>query len=94
MRWFRARSFDRRSSVRIGQVPVIAKPARITASRKVSQPVLAVPSLIVALGLLEGVVDGDRKGRVRLLSETLHGIQEVARSIRVSSTNKIKHLSL
>ena len=32
------------SSVRIGQVPLIAKPARITASRKVSQPVLAVPS--------------------------------------------------
>ena len=31
-------------SVRIGQVPVMAKPARITASRKVSQPVLAVPS--------------------------------------------------
>jgi hypothetical protein len=31
-------------SVRIGQVPVIAKPARITASRKVSHPVLAVPS--------------------------------------------------
>ena len=32
------------SSVRIGQVPLIAKPARITASRNVSQPVLAVPS--------------------------------------------------
>ena len=31
-------------SVRIGHVPLIAKPARITASRKVSQPVLAVPS--------------------------------------------------
>ena len=31
------------SSVRIGQVPVRAKPARITASRKVSQPVLDVP---------------------------------------------------
>ena len=36
-------------SVRIGQVPVIAKPDRITASRKVSQPVLAVPlSLFVS----------------------------------------------
>ena len=32
------------SSVRIGQVPVMAKPARITASRKVSQPVLEVPA--------------------------------------------------
>ena len=32
------------SSVRIGQVPLVAKPARITASRKVSQPVLAEPS--------------------------------------------------
>src|SRR5438552_4118735 len=31
-------------SVRIGQVPLIAKPARVTASRNVSQPVLAVPS--------------------------------------------------
>jgi len=33
-------------SVRIGQVPVMAKPARITASRKVSQPVLEVPSAL------------------------------------------------
>jgi len=30
-------------SVRIGHVPVIANPDRITASRKVSQPVLTVP---------------------------------------------------
>ena len=30
-------------SVRIGQVPVIVKPDRITASKNVSQPVLAVP---------------------------------------------------
>ena len=30
-------------SVRIGQVPVIANPDRITASRNVSQPVLTVP---------------------------------------------------
>jgi len=29
-----------------GQVPVVAKPARITASRKVSQPVLALPSVL------------------------------------------------
>ena len=55
------------SSVRIGQVPLIAKPARITASRNVSQPVLAVPSSSVALGLLEGVVNGDRESWVRLL---------------------------
>ena len=32
------------NSVRIGQVPVVAKPARTVASRNVSQPVLAVPS--------------------------------------------------
>ena len=32
------------SSVRIGQVPVSAKPARITASRNVSHPVLDVPA--------------------------------------------------
>lgn len=32
-------------SVRIGQVPLMAKPARMTASKKVSQPVLAIPSL-------------------------------------------------
>jgi hypothetical protein len=31
-------------SVRIGQVPLTTKPARITASRNVSQPVLEVPS--------------------------------------------------
>jgi hypothetical protein len=31
-------------SVRIGQVPLMAKPASITAARKVSQPVLVVPS--------------------------------------------------
>ena len=36
-------------SVRIGQVPLMAKPARITASRKVSQPVLAVPFIALAL---------------------------------------------
>ena len=59
-------------SVRIGQVPVMAKPARITASRKVSQPVLAVPSSLIALGLLECVVDGDRKGWMRLLGEPMH----------------------
>ena len=63
------------SSVRIGQVPLMAKPARITASRKVSQPVLAVPSSLVALRLLEGVVDGDRKGRVRLLGEAVHRLR-------------------
>jgi len=32
-------------SVRIGQVPLMAKPARITASRKVAQPVDDVASL-------------------------------------------------
>ena len=32
-------------SVRIGQVPVIAKPDRITASRNVSHPVLTTPVL-------------------------------------------------
>ena len=32
-------------SVRIGHVPVIAKPERITASRNVSQPVLTIPLL-------------------------------------------------
>ncbi len=37
------------SSVRSGQVPVIEKPAPITASRKVSQPVRTVPpSLFVS----------------------------------------------
>ena len=41
----RYRSIIRPSaSVRIGQVPVTEKPASITASRKVSQPVLEVPS--------------------------------------------------
>ena len=49
---------------------------RITASRKVSQPVLAVPPLIAfGLRLLEGVVDGDREGRVRLLGEPVHGLR-------------------
>ena len=32
------------NSVRIGHVPVIVNPERITASRNVSQPVLAVPA--------------------------------------------------
>ena len=31
-------------SVRIGQVPLMAKPASMTAARNVSQPVLVVPS--------------------------------------------------
>ena len=59
-------------SVRIGQVPVIAKPDRITASRNVSQPVLEDPRVPFRLRLLEGVVDGDREGRVRLFHETAH----------------------
>ena len=29
----------------------------------------------LALGLLEGVVDGDRKGRVRLLGESVHRLR-------------------
>ena len=33
------------SSVRMGHVPEIANPDRITASRKVSQPVLTMPAL-------------------------------------------------
>ena len=32
------------SSVRIGQVPLMAKPASMTAAKKVSQPVFVVPS--------------------------------------------------
>jgi hypothetical protein len=32
------------NSVRMGQVPVMAKPALMTASRNVSHPVLDVPS--------------------------------------------------
>jgi len=40
------------SSVRIGQVPVIAKPARITDRRKVSQPVLGDAVGNITLGLL------------------------------------------
>ena len=50
----------------------MAKPARITASRKVSQPVLVVPVVAIALGLLERIVDGDRKGRMRLLGKAVH----------------------
>ena len=53
----------------------MAKPAWITASRKVSQPVLGVPVIAIALGLLEGVVDGDREGRMRLLGEAVHGLR-------------------
>ena len=41
------------SSVRIGQVPLIPNPARITAPRKVSQPVLAVPSSPLASDCLK-----------------------------------------
>ena len=52
------------SSVRIGHVPLVAKPARMTASIKVSQPVLAMPSDALALRLLEGVVDCDRESRM------------------------------
>jgi hypothetical protein len=32
--------------VRIGQVPLMAKPASMTAARNVSHPVLAVPSML------------------------------------------------
>ena len=71
------------SSVRIGQVPLMANPARITASRNVSQPVLAVPSSLVALRLLEGVVDGDREGRVRLLGEAVHRLRHAVEEERL-----------
>ena len=54
-------------SLRIGQVAVIAQPERIMPSSSVSQPVEAVPSS-VDLGLLERVVDGDRKVVERGLS--------------------------
>ncbi len=39
------------SSVRIGQVPVTAKPALRTASRKVTQPVELVPDSLVSEAL-------------------------------------------
>ena len=74
-----------RSSVRIGQVPLMAKPARITASRKVSQPVLAVPAIAVALGLLKGVVDGDREGRVGLLGQAVHRLGHTMEKERFGS---------
>ena len=61
----------------------MAKPARITASRKVSQPVLAVPVVVVALRLLEGVVDGDREGRVRLLGEAVHRLRHAVEKERL-----------
>ena len=50
-------------SVRIGHVPLTAKGQRgMTASRKVSQPVLADAKVIsLAFRLLEGVVDGKRQ---------------------------------
>jgi hypothetical protein len=57
------------SSVRMGQVPVMENPARITASRKVSHPVLPCLAVPLAFRLLEGVVDGNRKGRVGLLGQ-------------------------
>ena len=72
-----------RSSVRIGQVPLMAKPARITASRKVSQPVLAVPVVALALRLLEGVVDGDWESRVRLLGEAVHRLRHAVEEERL-----------
>ncbi len=61
--------------VRIGQVPLMAKPASITAARKVSQPVLVVPSSPSLSSLFEGIVDGDRKGRMRLLGEAVHRLR-------------------
>ena len=48
-----ARTFDplfmpKSRSVRTGHVPLSVKPALITAARKLSQPVDAVPSLLVS----------------------------------------------
>ena len=48
------------------------KPASITASRKVSQPGAGSALVPFRLGLLEGVVDGDRKAWVRLFGEAAH----------------------
>ena len=37
----------------------------------------------IALGLLEGVVDGDRKGRVRLLGEAVHRLRHAVEEERL-----------
>ena len=60
------------SSVRIGQVPLMANPASIAAPRKVSQPVLTSPLSPFFLRLLEGVVDSDWKGGIRIVGKTFN----------------------
>ena len=71
-------------SVRIGQVPVMAKPAlnhRIEKGFPAGAGG-AVQSLS-ALGLLEGVVDGDREGWMRLLGEAVHRLCHAVKKERL-----------
>ena len=63
------------SSLRIGQVAVIAQPDRIIPSSSVSQPVDAV-AVVVGLGLLERVVDGDREVGERGLASAREDLPE------------------
>jgi hypothetical protein len=70
-------------SVRIGQVPLIGEAG---ADHRVEKglPAGAGGALVaLALGLLEGVVDGDREGRVRLLGQAVHRLRHAVEEERL-----------
>ncbi len=69
------------SSVRIGQVPVRAKPAGSPRPGRFPSRCWQCLSTI-GLGLLEGVVDGDGKGRMRLLGKAVHRLRHAVKKER------------
>jgi hypothetical protein len=60
------------SSVRIGQVPLMAKPASDDCVEEGIPAGARCAVIAIALSLLERVVDGYRKGRMGLFGETVH----------------------
>ena len=59
-----------------------AKPARIDRIEKGLPACAGGAVLTIALGLLEGVVDGDWEGRMRLLGETVHRLRHAVEEER------------
>ena len=72
-------------SVRIGQVPLIGEAGADHRVEKGLPAGAGGARVALALRLLKGVVDGDRKGRVRLLGEPVHRLRHAIEKERLRS---------
>ena len=79
----RCRSCGCSRSVRIGQVPLMAKPASNHCIQKGLPASTGGAVVAIALGLLESVVDGDREGRMCLLGESVHRLRHAVEEERL-----------